>query len=423
VTRFVAIVPALLLVFLVAPRAAAEPARPPKLDVQAAMKALTTQQVYRAPGAVAQYDGQQVAKALGNDIKLLVEPYTGTYEKGNNYPTDDDYITQVYTPLTDWVEDHHVKLIDVTGLYVRAIGGGGGAFGPSDLAEARTLSAYNDVTSSLMGLIGYLRTGATHYESPPAPPMVPPTPSQLDPVATALRADPVYNAAGSGSPIGVKTPDQLRQLTGFSVRIAAFPPVPLGQPLVDYAPALAKAFPGDEIAVTYGVWTEVAGPNQQVLRSARDYAYGRYETATSEQGVDMNNRVYTILQRTYDLVRRHPFSQPEPPPYDLQQQISAVAPWVLLGSAVIIGGGALAVWLRRRAEAERAEKVALRRESARAMAAIAALSGRVLRDDQPSAAGAERLATANTMFEQARTPQAMVQVRKIAEQGGKAMRR
>ena len=418
-TRLVALLPALV-VFLVAVPAAAEPAQPPKLDVQAAIRALTTQQVYRAPGSIARYDEQKVAKALGSDLKLLVQPYTGTYQQGHNYPTGDDYVKQVYSPLSDWASQHGVKLVDVTGLYVSAFTGG--AFGASDLAEIRTQTAYLDVTSALLGMIAYIRTGAAHYDTPAPPPLVAPTPAQLGPLTDSLRANPVYNAPGRDDPIDAKTPGNIRQLTGFSVRIAAFPPIPTGQPLVDYAPALAKAFPGDTILVSYGVWTQVAGPNQQALESARDYAYGRFDNATLEQGADMNDRAYTILQRTYELVRNHPFSKPQPPPYDLREQISADAPWVLLGSAAIIGGGALVLWLRRRAEADRKQKVALRRESALATAAIAALSGKVLHDDTGSTAAAERLATANSMFEQARTPDAMRKVREIAKQGEEALR-
>ena len=417
--RLVALV--LVLFALTTPSAAAAPAQPPKLDVQAAIRALSTSQVYRAPGSVAHYDEQLVAKALGTDIKLLVEPYTGEFGKGN-YATGDDYSKQVYEPLSDWATQHKIKLVDVTGLYVRSYADGGGAFGPSDLPEIRTQTAYLDVTNALLGMIAYIRTGATNYPSPAPPPLVPPAPAQLAAVAGPLRADRVYNAPDRTTPISLDA-NFVQQKTGFTVRVAAFPPIPVGQPMVDYAPALAKQFPNDEILVNYGQWIEVAGPNPQALQSARDYAYGRYDDATLEQGADMANRIGTILLRTYELVRTHPFSKPQPPPYDLRQQISSVAPWALLGSAAIIGGGALAVWLRRRAEADRTEKVALSRESALATAAIAALGAKLLHEDAvPTDAAAERLATANAMFGQARTPEAMREVRRIAEQGEEALR-
>lgn len=404
--------------------AAPEPPQPPKLDVKAAMAALSTEQIYRAPGAVATYDEQQVRKALGSDMKMLVEPFTGTYAKGHNYPTDDQYTDQVYTPMEDWADDHKVTLIDVTGLYVRAYDGG--AFGPSDIPELRTQTAYLDVTSAVLGLINYERTKATHFDSLPAPPIVAPSAAQLATVTDALRAKRVYNAPGRDNPITLDTGFVTKE-TGFTVRVAAFPPIPRGQPMVDYASALAKQFPGDDIFVSYGDWMDVAGPDLQVLESSRDYAYGRYEDATLEQGADMGDRIGTILARAYTLIKKHPFSRPQPTPFDLRHRISSITPWVLLGSAVLLAGGSLLAWQRRRGEAVRLERIALSRESALATGAIAALGAHLLHADtvptEATAAAAERQATASAMFEQATTSAAMREVRTIAEQGEKALHR
>jgi hypothetical protein len=408
-------------------RPAAAPTRPqpPKLNVPAAQAALSAHQVYRAPGAVAVYDESKVDKALGPDIKLLVEPFTGEYEQGDNYPTDDDYTDQVYDPMEKWATNHHVKLVDVTGLYVRTYDGA--AFGPSDLPELRTQTAYLDVTSALLGMINYLRTGASHYDSPPEIPAVAPTAAQLAPVLAALRANEVYNAPGRPDPPLAVDYGQVTTSTGFTVRIASFPPVPLGRPRVDYATALARAFPGDDIFVNFGRWMDVAGPHSAALVSARDYAYGRYEDSTLEQGSPMDDRIGTILARAYELVREHPFSRPQPTPFDLRHRISAITPFVLLGSAVLLAGGSLVAWQRRRAEANRARKVSLSRESALATAAIAALGARLLHADTEAgsdavAHAAERQSTASTMFDQATTPEAMRRVREIAEQGEGALR-
>jgi hypothetical protein len=408
--------------------AAPVPVQPPKLDVKAAEAALSKEQVYRAPGSVATYDEQRVRAALGSDMKLLVQPFTGSYAAGNDYPTSDDYIDEVYTPLDDWAQDHHVKLVNVTGLNVDSFTGG--AFGPSDIPELRTQTAYLDVTSALLGMINYERTGAEHFDSLPAPPVVAPTPAQLAALTAHLRADRVYNAPGRADPLSLPT-GLITKQTGFTVRVAAFPPIERGQPLVDYAPALAKEFPGDDIFVNYGQWMDVAGPHQQVLVSARDYAYGRYEDATLEQGADMANRIGTILLRAYTLIEKHPFSRPQPTPYDLRHRISAITPWVLLGSAVLLCAGSLLAWQRRRRDAVRTERTALSRESALATAAIAALGARLLHADAKGSArgsevvsaAAERQATATAMFEQARTSEAMRKVRAIAEQGEEALSR
>jgi hypothetical protein len=407
---------------LCAPTAAAAPALPPQMDVQAAITALATQQIYRAPGAVATYDEAKVREALGSDMKLLVAPFTGNFEKGQNYPTDDVYTEQVYDPLDDWTTEHHIKLVDVTGLYVDSFTGG--AFGPSDIPELRTQTAYNDVTSALLGMINYARTGATHFDSLPSPPLVAPTAAQLADVTTHLKANPVYNAPGRDNRITLPT-EQVTKVFGFTVRVAAFPPIPRGQPMVNYAPALAKEFPRDDIVVNYGYWIDVAGPDQKAFESSRDYSYGRFEDATLEQGANMTDRIATILTRANDLLRKHPFSRPQPTPFDLQHKISAITPWVLLGSAVLLTGGSLAVWQRKRGESVHVERAALHRESALATAAIASLGATLLHapSSKDTSAAAERQATASSMFDQATTSDAMRKVRAIAEQGEEALRR
>lgn len=416
--RWFCVVGAVVALLWPAPAAtAAEAAQPPKLDVHAATAALATESIYRAPGAVAQFDETAVGKALASStkvtVKVLVAPYTGQFAKGNNYASDDQYVTDVYTPLEDWADANHVQLIDVTGLYASIIGTG--AFTPSDIPELRTQTAYQDVTSALLGAINYLQTGQQHYADTITYPIVAPTAAQVAALTARLRANPVYNAPGRTDPIGIDT-GYVTRMTGFTIRVAMFPALPPGTPLVDYAPALAKQFPDDEIFVCYGQWMDVAGPHQAALESARDYAYGQYLDATLEQGADMTDRIGTIVARTYDLVRKHPFGRPEPTPFDLRHEISAISPWVLLGSAVLLGGGSLFAWQRHRADAARREKVALQRESALATAAIAGLGARVLDDRPGHPAVAERYTTVTTLFEQAGTADAMREVRTIAEE-------
>jgi hypothetical protein len=360
------------------------------------------------------YDRATVDKALGRGVKLVVAPFTGAFAKGNPYPTDSAYSDQVITPLHDWAGQHHVKIVLVTGLQVSDLDFAD--FDPSDLPELRAITAYQDVTSTVLGMINYLRTGAQHFPGPAATPVVPPTAAQLAALTAHLRAGRVYNAPGRTDPIDIST-GLVTKDTGFTIRVAAFPAIGLGQPRVDYAPALARQFPGDEIFVNYGQWMEVAGPHLGALRSARDYAYGQYENATLEQGANMANRIGTIVGRTYELVRKHPFSRPQPTPFDVRHRISALAPWVLLGCAVLLGGGSLLAWQRRRAEVAARERTAFRRESALAAAAIAALGARLLDDEHAPAAAAERQATATTLFDQATTADAMREVRGIAEQG------
>ena len=89
--RLVALVPALIL-FLAAVPAAAEPGQPPKLDVQAAISALATQQVYRAPGAIAHYEN---ALALPLPDKLPM-PLTVHRHNGEPCPRCGDQLEAVF---------------------------------------------------------------------------------------------------------------------------------------------------------------------------------------------------------------------------------------------------------------------------------------------------------------------------------------
>ncbi|HEX5405788.1 MAG TPA: hypothetical protein VFX16_26230 [Pseudonocardiaceae bacterium] len=406
-------------VLLAAPPASAHTADdPPKLNLAAAERGLAAQQIYRAPGAVARYDRRQIQQALGPNMKLLVEPFTGLFAAGHNYTGENQYVDQVYSPLSTWADDHHVTLIDVTGLDVASLDGV--AAGPSDIPELRRQTAYLDVTNALLAVIEHAKTGKDTFPSKPDNPLVAPTAAQLDAVVAHLRANRVYTAPGRPPAASV---DAVTKRTGLTVRVAAFPPVPAGQPIVNYAPGLAKQFPNDEIFVSYGQWMEVAGAHQSALESARNYGYGRGEDAIMEWGTDPTSLIGLILDRVAELIRKHPFSRPQPTPFDLRHRISALSPWVLLGAAVLLGGGSLLAWRRHQAEAARAERVAFRRESALASASISALSAEVLHGHGGSADAAERLATASSLFDQASTAAAMREVRGIAEQAVAVMHR
>ena len=202
---------------------AAQAAQPPKLDVGAATAALATESIYRAPGAVARFDGTAVGKALRSDMKVLVAPYTGPFAKGGNYASEEQYVNDVYTPLENWANDHHVQLIQINGLYVSIVGTG--AFTPSDLPELRTQTAYQDVTSALLGAVNYIRTGQPHYDSTVTYPVVPPTQAQLAALTAQLRAKPVYNAPDRTDPITIDT-GYVTRMTGFTIRVAMFPALP-----------------------------------------------------------------------------------------------------------------------------------------------------------------------------------------------------
>lgn len=393
---------------------------PPKLDVEAALRAFETRQVYRAPGAVAHFDTEVIRRELTPDMRLLVAPFTGPVGEGGNYANHDEHHEQVYRRLEDWSERTGLKWIKVEGLRVSS--SEGVSAGPSELTELRRHTAWHDVTPSLWLIVRHAKGADTEAAPPhyPAGKVVAPAPRQLAELEQKLRDNPVHNAPGREDPVDLSL-ERIRERTGLRVRIAAFPVAEPGESIVDYAPALARRFPGEVVLVAHGAWLEVAGPHREELVSARDYAYGRYENGSFEQGITMNDRIGTVLLRADKLLTEHPFSRP--PPRTLRQLIGDLAPWLVGGSALALGGITVARALLRRAKRTRAERAALREASAEAFAEITELGERLLEGDGTrDAAAAERHATARALFDQAHTAEAMARVQAVAVEGNRLLR-
>jgi hypothetical protein len=405
-----------------APARADEP-RPPKLDLDKTTAALADQQIYRAPGAIARFDEARVREALAPDTRILVEPYTGRYEKGGNYEDGDQYYEDVYEPLRKWAADNHLKLVHVTGIKVSLVTGP--RSGPATIPELRRTTATLDVTESVL-ILSRLASGMSEDEAAdvdvPSPDPVNPDGRRLADVAARLKGDRVYNAPGRDDPVDPAIIRLAGEL-GIDIRVAAFPTVGRGEPTVDYAPALAERFPGDVVLVAQGRWLDIAAPDQAKAQSARDYAYGRYEYGSFTQGSAMTDRIATVLDRLHDLRaelalgRPQPEPQPKPRPFDVRPVIGAIAPWVLVGSAVVIGGAGLLHWRTRAARRAAAERLKLNRAGGKALAAINDLGARVLAVEETSPAAAERHSTARTLYDQALTAEAMAEVEKVAREG------
>lgn len=411
-----------------APVGSAQPQEglPPKLDVDRALDLLTDQQIYRAPGAVAWFDEDVVRQHLRDDIRVLVAPYTGAYEAGGNYADGEAHYDQVGKPLDDWATDKKLHLIVVEGIRVTLYGDPGAGIGPSDIPSLRQVTAYLDVTSAIVLAARYgsgmSQEEAADVDFADAVP-VPASPAQVDEVAGRLQDNPVYNAPGRDDPIDQQVTEIARKY-GITVRIAALPVVEPGRPIVDYAPELGKRFPDDVVMVAQGRWLDVAAAQQNKAESARDYAYGRFEGGSFTQGSRMTDRVATVLERLQFLLkdtaygRPQPPAQPKPVPYDVRQTIAELAPWVLVGAAIVLGGVGWYGWRRLQVDRADVEKRAMRRESAKAMAKIGELGARLLeRGDTADPAAAERHQTARTLYDQALTAKAMAEVGTIADEG------
>ncbi|WP_037336251.1 hypothetical protein [Saccharomonospora piscinae] len=402
------------------------PPAAPKLDVDAALRALETESIYRAPGAVARFDEDLIRSELTDDMRVLVSPFTGRPDDGGHYPDRDDYLDQVHRPLNDWAEETGRTVIEVEGLLVSSTEGV--TTSPGDLSRLRQHTGQYDVTDSVWSLIQHAKDGdnaKSSYESPhPLSESVEPSDRRIRELVDRLREQRVINAPGRRDRLDIPL-ELLEERTGFTVRAVAFPPGEPGEPLVDYAPALAEHFPDDIVLVAHGGWLEVAGGPQTELRLARDYAFGRFEIATLRQGLVMHDRIGSVLLRADTLLTEHPFGRPQP--QTLRQLVAGLAPWLLGGSALVVGGVPLVRVVGGRLGEARDERRAFQVAQARAFAAIAELGERLVEAERGGngpgvAAAAERHATARTLFDQAGTAAAMTEVRAVAEAGRRALR-
>lgn len=405
--------------------AAAQPARP--VDPAPILAALADgEQVVRAPGTIARFDEARVREELGREVRLVVLPVVD-YDLYPSEGDDNQYRELVTAPIQEWAMDREVPVVVVTGLHLTMYGGL--PFRehqlPADVDELRTTTANRDITERL---VVFARLGkglapdvAEDVEITHTAP-VPAAPDRVAELVAALRQDPVYNAPGRTDAIDDHIAQTARTEYDLGIRVAAFPDLEPGQPVVDYATPLGEAFPDDVVLVLHGKWLDIVAADQDKALAARAFAYGKADL-TVLSGGSSQSLLRDTVTRLDLLLTETAWGYPQPPPqpraepFDVQRTVWALAPWVLVGSAVVIAG---AVLLQRRRRAAAAE-VELRAETASALAVIGDLGAAVLTAEESgepvAPAVAERHATARRLYDQARTPVAMAEVRRVAEEG------
>jgi len=414
--------------FVPAAPAAAQP--PGRVDIGPIVAALDAgERVVRGPGTAARFDEERVRAELRDDVRAVVLPYVhyDLYEDANG---ESLYYDLVRGPILEWALDRDVRLVLVSGVDVTLLNSPSSLDHrlPADLDELRTTAASRDVTERMVVLARLgrglppdvaERTEIVHPAPVPAPPEL------VAEVAATLGAGRIHNAPGRADLIEDWVPERAREEFDLTVRVAAFPVLEPGQPVVDYATPLGAMFPDDVVLVLHGDWVDVVAPDQNKALAARAFVYGDADLSLFTVGDGANSLVRQLIDRLAMLMAETSWGLPQPPPqprpvpFDVARTIAALAPWTLVGSAVVLGGaGALRYRSRVRAAAA-AEVVALRAEGASAMAAIAELGARVLSLEEGGAhaGAAERHATARLLYDQALTSEAMVQVRRVAEEG------
>jgi hypothetical protein len=405
-----------------------------RLDVGPILAALDSgEQVIRAPGAVARFDETRVRTELGPTVRMVVLPYVDH----ELYRTDDsegssEYFEVVQEPILTWSLDREIPVVVVTGLDVNLLNGGSarGHRLPADLDELRTTTSTRVVTERVVVLARLGRgvepaAAETAEVAHPAP--VPAPSARAAEVVDALRENRIYNARGRSEPIADWVVETARTESGLNLRIAAFPWLAPGQPVVDYTTAISAAYPDDVVMVLHGDWLDIAAPDQRKALAARAYAYGDADLTLLTSGTGATMLLRHTVQRLDLLLSETSWGYPQPPPqpravpFDVQRTVSTLTPWVLVGSAIVLGSAAVLRHRNRLAAEADTEARVLRSETASAMAAIGDLGTRVLTADEKGSgadpAAAERLATARLLYDQAHTSAAMVEVRKIAEEG------
>jgi hypothetical protein len=419
---------------LAAAPAAAQP--DDRLDVEPIVAALDDgERIIRAPDTVARFDEALVREELGSTARVVVLPYVD-YDHYRDENDDSQYFELVREPILEWALAREVPVVLVEGLDVTLLAGPSAREHqlPADLDELRTTTATRVVTERLLVLSRLARglrpeaaedaaedAGIEH----PAP--VPPPPERLAEVAAALRGDRTYNAPGRADPVEDWVAEIAREEQDIGVRIAAFPVLEPGQPVVDYATGLKEVFPDDVVMVLHGDWLDIAAPDQHKALAARAFAYGDADLSLLNTGSGGNHLLRETVKRLALLLTETSWGYPQPPPqpralpFDVQRTVSTLAPWVLVGSAVVLGGATVLRHRARAAGEAAAEERALRAESASAMAAIGDLGARVLSTEERGGgvdpAAAERHATARLLYDQAHTSVAMAEVRRVAEEG------
>lgn len=375
----------------------------PGFDLTAALAALETGQLYRAPGAPAVFDESRVLPILGPEVRILLAPYMPLdFGSGPLYDA-------VLDPLHSWAGERELDLVLVVGVGVQTLRAG--SFGPSTLDGVRARLAHRDVTTDLVLALENLRSGLEHLDDP-RPRPVPPDPAERDAVLAGLASSRVHGAFADGPWLDAALP-------GGNVRIAALPALGLGAPDPDLLPVLRAAFPDDVVVVLRDRWIEAAGPDAETV-SARDYILGRYDDFLARRQVEPRAIARLFLERLELLRSGEPFGRPQPEPVRADEVARRWVPWVFGGAAVVLGGGSLLLaGLRSRRRAE-ATAVQARRERALAVAELAELDAELL-ETAPAAAGdgpqesdrtrrlradaAERIATAHHLLELAREPE------------------
>ncbi|OLF04481.1 hypothetical protein BLA60_40560 [Actinophytocola xinjiangensis] len=280
----------------------------PSVEEMTAM--LERERVVRLPGAIAGFDEQRLAEDLrepvdGQPVRILIAP-----------------------PGLD--EEQREQIREVENATVRVVGtqvtGGIYEVTSDDLAGWQAQFTTGDVTSQIRALLAGLRD-----QEPPEDvdeiTWREPTEAELATVADDLRAHRLHAAPGA-------TLDELPRIAGedalADALFAVFPQQPIGEPVPEYGPALARLFPDTQLYVMYGNWVGYFGPHADEFAEVVNASfYGQSASRLSRFAYPQGNVLHAYLGRVLDVRYAGLFDRPLPyQPFDPLRVALPALPWL-----------------------------------------------------------------------------------------------
>ncbi|AOS64029.1 hypothetical protein [Actinoalloteichus hymeniacidonis] len=275
---------------------------------------LADEPVVRLPGAVAYWDTEQVAAAIGDDdVRIIVAP-----------PGLDDSAREAVRQVNrdPELDDLTVRIIgtEITGSSWQASN--------NNAEDWRDQYVTGDVTTLLVTMISKLRD-VERPESESVFAWREPTDVEISEVLAELDATGAYiadDATLDEVPIrtaGLAFPDA-------EPLYVMLPPQQFGEPVPRYAPAVAESFPDRPVIVMYGSWPEYAGPDAEEFADlAVGSMFGQLDYRLSRYDYPQDNVLGSYLNRITDIRYAGLFDRPLPyQPLDPLRVALPALPWV-----------------------------------------------------------------------------------------------
>ena len=333
-----------------------------------AESAVQADRVARLPGAPAELDTVAVAAAItGTSIRVVLLPFAPLDDTGR------DAAGTRMSDLSSWADGEDIDLVTVVGLQV---GFSIYNLAPNSVPELAPVLAQMDVTHQVLTAVAKISKGPD-LPDPTARPEIRADPGDVATITAALTADGIYNGPDLADPQQIDSTWSASY--GAPVRVAFLPAAPAGSPLTDLLTPLHQRFSGDVVIVVRGRWLEIAGPDDEVLQSARLWMYGSYQRPALGWDVSPSALVGVLADQVH-LLRSGVVSDQSAPkaPTDPVSSAGRWLPWLFVATAgaLAVTGGLLA--RRRRAATERERNRASTMARRVLGARLAAVAGQIV---------------------------------------------